>query len=325
MTALFAGIRAACAEVMARARFVRLDPVALEALARELLGEPAAPPAWDPTTHHRGAPSSTLAYVITLDAMNFGSGWFPKLRKRAGRSGYYTLAMGLKDRFDNEGAWRAAELAELGAGEVARALGQDLADPELAELMQLYARALADLGELLLARYRGRFEGLIEEAEGSAARLVLALARMPLYRDIAHYPSGAADGFAVPFYKRAQITAADLALAFDGQGAGRFGDLDELTAFADNLVPHVLHVTGALRYAPELERRIGDGALIASGSTEEIEIRAAGVHAVERLVDALRRAGRRTTARELDFALWQRGQRPELKARPRHRTRCAFY
>ncbi len=38
------------------------------------------------------------------------------------------------------------------------------------------------------------------------------------------------------FYKRAQIVASDLALA----GVARFADLDRLTIFADNLVPHVL-------------------------------------------------------------------------------------
>ncbi|MDZ7781483.1 MAG: hypothetical protein U5K56_00535 [Halioglobus sp.] len=46
---------------------------------------------------------------------------------------------------------------------------------------------------------------------------------------------------------------------------------------------------------------------------------------VERLVAALRQAGLHTSAREIDLALWQRGQRPEFKARPRHRTRCTYY
>jgi len=327
VSGLFAEIRAACAEVVARARFVRLDPQALEGLARALVSERAAPPSYDATTHHRGTPASTLAYVITLDAINFGSGWFPRLRKRAGRSGYYTIAMGLKDRFDREGAWGAAELAELRVEQVARVLGQESADAELAELMELFARALNELGEHLLARHGGRFEGLVEEAGGSAERLVGTLARMPLYRDVAHYrtPSESEAGLAVPFYKRAQITAADLALAFEGRGAGRFRDLDQLTAFADNLVPHVLRMAGALRYAPELEKRIEAGESLAAGSAEEVEIRAAGLQAVERLVEASRRAGMPTTAREVDAVLWQRGQRPEIKAHPRHRTRCPWY
>ncbi len=46
------------------------------------------------------------------------------------------------------------------------------------------------------------------------------------------------------FYKRAQITPSDLALA----GVAEFDDLDRLTIFADNLVPHVLRVDGVLRY-----------------------------------------------------------------------------
>ncbi len=41
--------------------------------------------------------------------------------------------------------------------------------------------------------------------------------------------------------------AADLAAAFRGQGPGRFRDLDRLTLFADNLVPHVLRREGVLR------------------------------------------------------------------------------
>ena len=59
------------------------------------------------------------------------------------------------------------------------------------------------------------------------------------------------------FYKRAQIVPADLALA----GVAEFHDLDRLTIFADNLVPHVLRVDGVLRYDPELAARIDAGEL----------------------------------------------------------------
>jgi hypothetical protein len=30
-------------------------------------------------------------------------------------------------------------------------------------------------------------------------------------------------------------------------------------------------------------------------------------------------------AHEVDMILWHRGQRPEVKARPRHRARCSYY
>ena len=92
---------------------------------------------------------------------------------------------------------------------------------------------------------------------------------MPRYADVSTY-----EELRVPFYKRAQITCADLALAFDGRGPGAFRDLGELTLFADNLVPHVLRMKGVLRYAPELAARIDAEELLESGGREEVEIRA---------------------------------------------------
>ena len=311
-------VRDSCAEVAARARHVRLDAARLETLAAELAGA-GAPPGLDPAHHHRGDEASTLAYVLTLDAINFGSGWFPTLRKPAGLSGYFTVATALKRRFDAEGPWDATALQALTADDCTRVFGQE-GRPEAAPLMALFARALADLGVYLETRHGGRFAGPIELAGGSAERLVEGLAAMPLYRDVSHY-----DGLEVPFYKRAQLTAADLAAAFEGQGPGRFDDLHRLTLFADNLVPHVLRCEGVLAYDTALAARIDAETLLEHGSPEEVEIRACGVHAVEGLVDALRARGTAATAQEIDYRLWNRGQRPEMKARPRHRARCPYY
>ena len=320
MTGLFATIRARAAEVARRARFVAIDRAALERLAADLADDPPPPPIWDPATHHVGTAPSRLAYVLTLDAINFGSGWFPKLRKRAGRSGYFTVAMGLKDRFDAEGPWSATELAALSPLDLAHVTGQTLEDPEVIELMALFATALNDLGTLLASRYGGSFAALVEAAGARAERLVALLAEMPLYRDVSTY-----DDLEVPFYKRAQITAADLAIAFEGQGFGRFEDLDELTCFADNLVPHLLRCEGVLHHRDDLAARIERGELLEHGSPEEVEIRACGLHAVEEIVAAVRARGGRTTAQLVDMTLWHRGQRPDSKARPRHRARCPYY
>ena len=320
MSGLFATIRARAAEVSRRAKFVRIDALALERLAESLAGDPPAPPSWDAATHHVGTPRSTLAYVITLNAINFGSGWFPKLRKRGGRSGYFTVAIALKDRFDIEGPWSARDLAELSPVDLARLLGQSVDDPEVIELLALFASALNDLGAFLARGWAGSFAALVESAEGSAERLVRTLAEMPLYRDVSVY-----EDFEVPFYKRAQITVADLSLAFGGASFGRFEDLAELTAFADNLVPHVLRMEGVLQYRQRLGERIDAGELLDHGSPEEVEIRAAGVHAVEAIVAAIRARGFASTAQAIDYTLWHRGQRPAMKAHPRHRARCPYY
>jgi hypothetical protein len=316
---LFARLREAAAEVTRRARHVRIDDGSLEELAGVLARERPPQPAVDPGQRGLASEASTVAFVLTLNAINFGSGWFPHLAKRDGLSGYLTIAGALRERFEREGPWTAAELEKLSPADCARLFGQTL-EPPVSELMELFSRALRELGAFLAREHRGRFAGPVEEAGGSAERLVHVLARMPLYRDVARY-----EGFEVPFYKRAQITCSDLAEALRGRGLGRFRDIDDLTLFADNLVPHVLRTLGVLLYSPDLAKQIDAETPLPSGSAEEVEIRAVALHAVERLAGSCARRGWRVPPRRLDHLLWSRGQSPRVKARPRHRTRCPYY
>jgi Potential Queuosine, Q, salvage protein family len=255
-----------------------------------------------------GGREDLAAFWLTLDAINFGSGWFPTLRKRAGRSGYNTIAAGLRERFDTAGPWRAQQLAEIDAATLAATLGQD---PEH-ELMALFAGSLRDLGARVAGEHGGRFAAVADAAAGSAVVLALRLGSWRCFADSSRYGT-----LEVPFLKRAQIAAADLTRA----GVVTFADLDRLTMFADNLVPHVLRLDGVLRFTPELVARIEHEELIEHDSPEEVEIRACAVHAVELIVSA--RAD--TDAAAVDQLLWQRGQEPGYKTSPRHRSRCTAY
>src|SRR6476469_664552 len=159
-------VRSACAWVAGRARSVRIDEGALEAyVARAGLVPPrstadgaeglsTAPPPDPATELVEGGREPRAAFVLCLDAINFGSGWWPTIRKRPGRSGYFTIAAGLTERFREEGAWTAAELAGLEVDEVAAVLGQDPEHP----LMAQHAAALRDIGERVGgAAYGGSF------------------------------------------------------------------------------------------------------------------------------------------------------------------------
>jgi hypothetical protein len=284
-------VRATAREIAANARHVRIDLDRLDAL------DPGPPPALDAERHFlEGTPEEVAHFMLVLDSINFGSGWFPTLRKRPGMSGYFTVASALTDFWRSEGGWSSAELRALTARELASVLGQD-ADHEL---MSLYADALQDLGGFLGARSSME---VITEAGRSAEQLASMLAAgMPFFDDVG-------------FWKRAQITANDLALA----RVAEFHDLDRLTIFADNLVPHVLRVDAVLVYDPELAARIDAGELLEPGG-EEREIRGCAVHACELLSERLG-----MPAREIDVALWNRGQGARYKALPRHRTRTVFY
>jgi hypothetical protein len=284
-------VRRHCAEVAASARHVSIDMARLGVIA------PAAPPVLDRERHYlEGSREDVATYLLTLDTINFGSGWFPTLRKRPGCSGYHTVSWALADKFRASGPWSSAELSKLDAAAVAHVLEQDSDH----ELMDLYAQALRDLGRFLGDR---SVLEVVENAGASAERLAEMLAGgMTFYDDRG-------------FYKRAQIVPSDLQLA----GVCDFPDINELTIFADNLVPHVLRLDGVLVYDPELETRIDGGELLPPGE-EETEIRACAVHACELIARELR-----VPPRILDTWLWNRGQQPRYKAVPRHRTRTVFY
>jgi Potential Queuosine, Q, salvage protein family len=287
-------VRTACAQVAADARHVQIDIDAMAML-------PDASTELDPERHYlEGEPADVAAYLLTLDAVNFGSGWFPRVRKRVvdGRtvSGYFTVAWALSDRFRAHGPWTNAQLRAMTANEIAAVLGQQ---PEL-ELMALYAQALRALGTFLGTRSA---LDVVEASRGSAQQLARTLADgMAMFADLG-------------FYKRAQIAANDLQLA----GVASFDDIDELTIFADNLVPHVLRCAGVLVYDDDLAAHI-DAELPLPMDRREREIRACALHACELISarDAI-------APRVLDVQLWNHGQTPEIKARPRHRCQTVYY
>ena len=232
----------------------------------------------------------------------------------------FSWVMNLNDHFKDRGPFSDRQLRELTAADCAKIFAQDLQNPPVKELMQHFAAALNDLGQYLSTNFDGDFDNLIAAAGASVNRFIEILIKMPYFNDVEIY-----DNVKVAFYKRAQLAAADLALAFKGDGRGHFNDLDRLTIFADNLVPHVLRVDHILTYDDSLLERINAGKLIPPGSKEEVEIRACAVHAVELLKNELQSKDPRITSSNLDYLLWNRGQKPHYKAIPRHRTRTVFY
>jgi hypothetical protein len=276
-------VRRHCAAVATAARHVRIDPAA-EIAAGGISG-------LDATLHFlEGPPEDVARYVLILDAVNFGSGWFAELGTDTD-----ALTKRLTEHTRAHGApWTAAELRTLDAKEVGATLGFDPGH----QLTRLYTEALNHLGTFLGDR------PVLELAGDSAERLAAQLtAGMPYFADTG-------------FYKRAQIAANDLHLA----GVVAYPDIDRLTIFADNLVPHVLRLDGVLVYSDELAARVDAGIELPAGGEHERELRACAVHACEGLA---RRLG--VAPAVLDNWLWNRGQNPPYSERRPHVTRTVFY
>jgi hypothetical protein len=302
-------VREACAWVAGRARAVSIDEEAIVSYAATLPMRIEVPQL-DPATYLvDGDNEARAAFVICSNAINFGSGWWPTIRKRPGHSGYFTIAAGLTERFRAAGPWTAEALMGLSTADVAATVGQEPDHP----LMDDYAAALRNVGEHVAHDHGGSFAAVIEAAKGSAPALADLLTTWAAFADISTY-----EDRAVPLFKRAQLVPADANRA----GVATLGDERRLTAFADNLVPHVLRVDGVIHLEPSLREAIEREELLTHGSPREVELRAGAVHCIELLASSGEHG---LSPAEIDSVLWNRGQEPRYKAVPRPRSRNTAY
>jgi hypothetical protein len=323
---LFDEIRDATARVTDAADDVQIRDDAFDAYAETLIGEHADgdPEAWpaprlDPDHHLLGEGDRTVAYLLMLETINFGSGYFPWVQPREGLTGYAMVADALREYIETHGVPDPSDLAEVDTDSVARVFDQEIEHDSRRKLMTSFSTAWNELGEHLVEKWDGSYTALLEAAE-SAEELVELLGEMSLFRDVVMYRN-----IEVAFYKRAQLAASDVYTAFDGQGPGAFNDVGHLTAFADNQLPHVLRMDGVLEYSKPLAEHVDGRKFLQAGTSREIEIRAATVQAVERLVDALQDRGADVTPREVDNVIWHRGQQDRYRVRPAHLTQTVFY
>jgi hypothetical protein len=274
----------------------------------------------DEENHFCGDLERTVNFFIVLDAINFGSGYFPFLKKVAGKTGYFTVTSLLKEEFERQNIFSCSFLQSISAQDCIRIFKQDPDNRRILPLMGNFAKAMRELGDFVGQNFSGNFLKLLSSADNQAAKLVDILVQMPYYQDVAFLGD-----FKVYFYKRAQITVSDLNIALQNEGHGYFSDLDELTIFADNLVPHVLWIDGLLNYSDELTQTIQNGQPIGANSITEIELRASAVHTVELMVAAAACQGKSLTAQQFDYLLWNRGQNAKYRAISPHITLSHFY
>lgn len=133
-------VRQACSEVVRRAGHVAIDEDMLDACAREL--PPALTlPQLDPRCHLLDQGPDTATFMLVLEAVNFGSAYFPELRPYDGMRGYFAVSAALRDRCVRAGVPTARQLSAWSWEDCAEIFGQDPAHPPVRELMMEFARA----------------------------------------------------------------------------------------------------------------------------------------------------------------------------------------
>ena len=311
-------------DVSEKSRQVRVDEDALFRFCRRLVQQGIRVPPWSADYHFCGTGEETVSYLLVLDSINFcfwpqpGEVKWEVDYQDKKLSGYYALAASLKQAVESGSPITKAEYL---AGISLDLLKQIFRGRGKLQLAERRVEILNELGHVLLDEYGGKAHKLVETAQESAIELARLLAdKLPSFRDVADY-----HGDEIFFYKREQIFAADLYGAFGGKEWGRFIDIDQLTAFADYKLPQVLRHLGILCYAAPLAEKVEQEICLEAGGPEEVEIRASTVWAVELIRQELDRVGTGLKAFEIDWMLWNLGQKAAFRAKPYHRTSTIFY
>ena len=281
-------------------------------------------PQWHHPCHYFDGSEKTVRWIFVLNVLNHCF-WPDRDRPAwavtyggADYSGYWGLAASLKRAMDNG-------VPVTDAAYLSRLPAEDLRDVFSGEgeipLFEERLNNLREAGRIVESHWSGDIVNLVESARESAVLAVRKIiASFPSFRDQAEY-----GGSTVYFWKRAQLFASDLHLAFDGKKWGRFHDIEELTAFADYKLPQVLRELGVILYRADLGQRIDRMDLLEPGGEEEVEIRSMTIHAVEALREAFARAGKPVASSRVDNWLWQLGQLEPFRRRPYHRCRTIYY
>jgi hypothetical protein len=306
--------------VVDRARFVSIDPGAVQQWADAQRGGAFEVPALPPELRFTGSRDDSANLILLLDCLNFcfwsDEPWSVDYRGQTWTRTYAMYA-GVMRAVEQDAHWLAAERwADASERDLANVFAGEGKIPLLAQRREV----LNETGRCLVEAFQGRSLKAVEEAGRHARGLAYLLAdRFPSFRDVAEYK-----GRTVALLKRAQICAADLHECWTRQGDEGLASLEELTVFADYRLPQYLRHVGVMRLSPELEARIDQLEEIDAGSEEEIELRAATIVAGNLLIRAIRGRGQPLTACQLDYVLWERSHDQDVTT-PHHRTRTIYY
>ena len=182
-----------------------------------------------------------------------------------------------------------------------------------------------EVGRVLVEKYQGRYSTFVRSCaprlyangDGLLERLTT---EFPRFRDVSMY-----HGSEVHIYKLAQLGIWGMHLALSPRGAWKLEDAENLTAFADYIVPVGLRVMNIFEYTPELEKQINSLVEVKRDSEAEIELRASSIYVIAKLTEEInkRRPGMEPLLQpQVDFRFWKTYHATHW---PHHLTKTVMY
>lgn len=175
--------------------------------------------------HPKATDAHAIEWIFVIDTLNFCF-WTPgdatKWRVE-GESGYFGLCAAINRAMRNGiDITNAQYYSRITLEELTEIMRGD--DPNTkVPLLEERVACLHEVGNVLLAKYDGKFENVLKEADHSVSRLLrVIMDEFPCYRDEAAW-----NGIGVSLYKRAQILIGDLVITLFF-----YGVIDVITDFS---------------------------------------------------------------------------------------------
>uniref|UniRef100_A0A7S2RJ48 Queuosine 5'-phosphate N-glycosylase/hydrolase n=1 Tax=Mucochytrium quahogii TaxID=96639 RepID=A0A7S2RJ48_9STRA len=295
---------------------VRIDDDEIQRFAEDIgAGSKVELPDWEASYHFKDVvrPDATAQYVFVVDALNF---CFWPLEGYE----YEHLALAFKLVLERDPEGLSCEKLESMTEErLEGILLQAWNDPGLSQppLLKERVRLLKELGQGLRENFQGQALNVVKAAHYDSLQLAqLVIDNFPGFRDQAMFK-----GHDVFLYKRCQILVGDIEGALKGtQGFPGLSNIEKITCFADYRLPQLLRFHRMLKYSHELSNLVDQKVELKPGSSFEVEIRAATIHAVARLSEIL---GERMYA--VDWLLWNTAETQRNTLPAHHLTLTTFY
>jgi hypothetical protein len=303
-------ILSSLAPVIRAARHVRLDLSKVKQTAGWMAYEDLAWPDFRSVLHPEGKNADTMDFVFLTSTINFA---FTDFKQHvmfqtdyagAQRSDSDAMVACLKRAYDRQVPILDGHyLANISRAELAEIFSGNIPIPMLDERLEIFHQ----VGRVLEQNYGGRFHRFVKAGPprlyaGGKGLLERLVAEFPSFRDTSVY-----QGKQILFQKRAQLLWWGLHARFRSTGFFALEDPEQLTVFADYIVPVAFRVMGITSYSEELEKAIRERQLIPAQSEEEIEIRAFtiwGGHLLTQEINRLRPPERQVIDPVVDGRLW---------------------
>jgi len=275
-------------------------------------------PKWDAPVFLEGNDRTLIDFAMVINSINFAFTEFKNPHKKfevnqpgfdfnwSGAFGMiYCIKRAVPKILD------AKYLANMDLKEAKKVFkGETIEIPMLKERLEIFN----ELGTVLDEKYKGHFYNLIEDSNYHAFKdgngVVEKLVNdFPSYNDVSQY-----NGKEIKFYKRAQLAVGMLYARLQGTGLFDIKDIDDLTVYADYVLPVSLTMMGIMKKSEELENRIQNWKEIKKDSIEELELRAHTIYGADLLIKEVNKyRNKKINALQMDYQLWSETRKDVLK------------